>query len=323
MSGNSLLIVIPCLDEERHLGTLLEHMLADNPQATIVVADGGSRDSSRQIVERLQASSARLHLFDNPARLQSVGINLALERFGSGKKWLLRVDAHCSYPRGYAEGLCRVAVERNATCVVVPMVTRGEGCFGRAAAAAQNSWLGTGGSAHRHLGSGRFVEHGHHALMSIGAFKAAGGYREDMPAHEDAEQDARLIARGARIWLEPDLVIGYVPRSTLTALWRQYFRYGQGRARTLLLHRLRPRLRQLLPLAPAVALLSSPLACWWLPAIFPLLAWAAAVILAGAALGAALRTWCATLSGFAAGTMHLAWGSGFLLALLVRTSAKL
>ena len=43
--------------------------------------------------------------------------------------------------------LVETAQARNATSVVVPMVTVGEGCFQKAAAASQNSLLGHGGSA--------------------------------------------------------------------------------------------------------------------------------------------------------------------------------
>ena len=64
--------------------------------------------------------------------------------------------------------------------VVVSMLTSGSGAVQKAVAAAQNSKLGTGGSKHRHLSAGEWVDHGHHALMRISAFTAVGGYDETL-----------------------------------------------------------------------------------------------------------------------------------------------
>lgn len=307
-----LLIVVPCLNEERHLESLLTQLLADSGAARIVVADGGSRDASRSIIERLALEHPNLTLLDNPARIQSAGINRAVASAGRDAHWLLRVDAHCDYPRRYAEGLLEAAALNAATSVVVPMVSRGLGPFQRAAAAAQNSVLGTGGSPHRHLGTGRFVDHGHHALMRLDLFRAVGGYREDMTHNEDAELDLRLATAGARIWLEPSLALTYYPRTGMAGLWRQYFAYGRGRARTLRLHRRRPKLRQALPLAvPAAAGLAVLTPLHWIFAA-PLVLWSVGSLSIGAAVGLSTRDPFAFGSGVAAMVMHLAWGLGFL-----------
>lgn len=315
MSGAqpAVLVVVPCLDEAAALPTLLPQLLADTPEALIVVADGGSTDGSRAIVEEISVREPRLVLLDNPGRLQSIGINRAVERFGDGCEWLVRIDAHCDYPAGYVSGLLAAAATHNATSVVVPMVSHGRTCFQRASATAQNSVLGTGGSPHRHLGEGRWVEHGHHALMRLDLFRRVGGYREDMPANEDAELDLRLAQAGARIWLEPAQAIVYYPRSTLKSLWRQYLAYGQGRARTLRLHRVRPRLRQLVPVAVPLAVLLALLAPLAAIAALPLVAWALLVLAGGLLVGQRAGGGCALGSGIAAATMHLAWGTGFLL----------
>ncbi len=307
-----VLIVIPCLNEAQSLPTLLAQMLADCGDARIVVADGGSTDGSRDIVRALAVTAPRLILLDNPARIQSAGVNHAVRLYGGDARWLLRVDAHCDYPRDYLRGACLAAAVHGASAVVVPMVSRGNGCFQRAAAAAQNSRLGTGGSPHRHIGHGRFVDHGHHALIDRALFAAVGGYREDMSHNEDAELDLRLIAAGARIWLEPSLALTYYPRATARSLWRQYWGYGRGRRRTLCLHRARPKPRQLLPvvvpLAAAMALLG-PL--HWVFAM-PLALWAMACVVAGLFVGVRAGGGCALGAGIAASIMHLAWGSGFL-----------
>jgi succinoglycan biosynthesis protein ExoA len=317
-SDADILIVIPCLNEAAHLPGLLAGLLRDTTDARIVVADGGSKDGSREIVARLAVDNPRIVLLDNPARLQSAGINLAAKTYGDTARWLVRVDAHCTYPDNYVGGLIDSAGAHDATSVVVPMVSRGKACFQIAAATAQNSRLGTGGSPHRHVGQGAFVDHGHHALMDLSLFRQVGGYREDMSHNEDAELDMRLAKAGGRIWLEPRLALQYYPRGTVGSLWRQYWNYGRGRAQTLILHDKKPKLRQTLPLAVPLAGLCALLTpVHWVFAV-PLLVWMATCLIAGAVIGARQDGFCAMASGVAAMTMHMAWGLGFLRRTLIR-----
>ncbi|WP_137680695.1 glycosyltransferase family 2 protein [Aurantiacibacter suaedae] len=308
----SVLAVIPCLNEAEHLEALLVQMLRDETITRLVVADGGSADASPAIVERLAASDARLVLLSNPDRIQSAGVNRAVALYGDGMDWLVRIDAHCLYPDGYV-GILLDSVQANgADAVVVPMETKGERGWQKAIAAAQNSVLGTGGSPHRHLGSGRFVDHGHHALMRVSVFRALGGYCEAMPCNEDAELDVRQTARGLRIWLEPAGALTYFPRRSLGALWRQYWRYGAGRARTVKRHGIAIKARQLAPVAIALAVAALPLAlAHWIFAL-PALLWAIASLGVGLLVGLRAGGGMALLSGVAAMVMHASWGGGFL-----------
>ncbi|KKC27889.1 succinoglycan biosynthesis protein exoa [Sphingomonas sp. SRS2] len=307
-----VLIVIPCLNEEANLSRLLDHFLADAPSAEIVVADGGSTDRSHAIVRDFQHRHPNLPLIDNPRRIQSAGVNLAVTTMGRGRKWLLRVDAHCDYPAGYMAGLLDSAARHEASSVVVPMITTGRDCFQRACASAQNSLIGTGGSPHRHIGEGRFVDHGHHALMRIDLFLAVGGYRENQSHNEDAELDLRLQAAGARIWLEPRQAIVYHPRKTPLALLRQYFRYGDGRARTMRLHGTKLKARQALPLLVPIALAMLLLAPFHPLFALPALGWASICLFYGLLIGLKARSHCVAASGVAAMLMHLGWGAGYL-----------
>jgi succinoglycan biosynthesis protein ExoA len=311
-----VLTVVPCLNEAAHIAALIEGLLADPANTRIVIADGGSTDGTRDAVRAIAAAEPRVVLLDNPDRIQSAGINRAVARFGAEATWLARVDAHALYPRDYVSRLRAVAERQGVDAVVVRMVTRAPpdrrtGAFARGVAAAQNSRLGTGGAAHRTGAQAGPVDHGHHALMRIAAFRAAGGYCEALPCNEDAELDLRLIAGGARIWLAPDIPVTYFPRTTARALARQYWRYGEGRAATLRRHRRRPKLRQALPLAiaPACTLaLAAPL----VPALaLPASGWA--LLCQGWGLGLALRERRAGAlwAGSAAMIMHLAWSAGY------------
>lgn len=316
------MVIIPVLNEAAHLPGLLEQFAADPCCSRIIIADGGSTDGSQKIVERASIADARIILMLNPDRVQSAGVNRAVAQFGEGYEWLLRVDAHCRYPDGYASGLLRAAAESGADSVVVPMVTEGHGCFQKAVAAAQNSAIGTGGSPHRHVGLGKFVDHGHHALMRISSFRRAGGYCEAMSHNEDAELDHRINGIGGKIWLDPASAITYFPRSSVRALWRQYFGYGRGRAQTVRRHKMRLKLRQVLPLAVPGAIILAVLSPLHFVFALPLASWAALVLAAGVIVGLRSGLSCALASGVAAMVMHAAWGFGFIRGCLGRKQSN-
>lgn len=308
-----LLIVIPTLNEAAHIGQVLAGVcrFPAAEKAVIVVADGGSTDATRDLVRRAAAAEPRIRLIDNPGRLQAAAVNLAVAQFGQQAGWLLRMDAHSRYPEDYADVLLSEAEASGADSVVVSMDARGVGFWQQAIAAAQNSRLGNGGSAHRLAGKGAWVEHGHHALMRIGAFRAVGGYDERFSHNEDAELDHRLRQAGFRIWLTGRTRLVYVPRDRLGPLMRQYQAFGRGRRRNLSKHRARPGTRQAVValLAPALALaVLAPVAPVF---ALPLLAWLAICVAGGLAIAVTERSLTGLPAGFFAGAMHLAWSVGY------------
>lgn len=312
------LVVVPCLNEEANIANIVEAVLQDTVAETllVVVVDGGSSDGTREIVSHIARSFPQVRLIDNPQRLQSAGINLAVKLFGRGRRWLIRMDAHADYPANYVGKLIAEAKRTQASSVVVAMDSRGRNCFQNATAIAQNTLLGTGGSAHRVSGKEGFVDHGHHALFDLDTFVALKGYDETQSHNEDAEYDVRLTRAGGRIWLTRSTGLIYYPRARVASLFSQYCNYGRGRATTLLRHRTRPKIRQLLPAAvvPSVALLA--LAPWVPLAAVPSLLWLSLCLLYGALLGVRVRNRCAFASGLAAIVMHFAWSAGFWMALL-------
>ena len=308
-----VLIVIPALNEAAHIKDVLNFALgfAERADGLVVVADGGSTDGTREIVRRRAADHRRLRLLDNPARLQAAAVNLAVTRFGEGAEWLLRLDAHSAYPADYGDVLLAEARRTGADSVVVSMHAQGQGFLQRAIAEAQNSRLGNGGSAHRLAGGGAWVDHGHHALMRIAAFRGVGGYDEGFSHNEDAELDRRLTGAGHRIWLTGRTRLTYFPRQSFGPLVRQYYNFGRGRAKNLVKHHARPAARQAVVamLAPAAALvLLAPFSAWF---ALPLVLWLLACLGGGLALALQTKRPEGLLAGLAAGVMHMAWSAGF------------
>ena len=316
----SVLVVIPTLNEVNTIEAVVDALCIDLPphaDVSMVVADGGSTDGTVERVLRLCADRAGLALLHNTKRIQSAAVNRAAATLGSDAEVLIRCDAHAIYPPGFVRRLIDTLDRTGADAVVVPMDSIGRTCIERAVAWVSDTPIGSGGSAHRGGKRSGFIDHGHHAAFRMSSFRRAGGYDESYTHNEDAELDCRQRALGSRIYLDADIRLGYHPRGTFSGLWRQYFGYGRGRARTMRRHRGSLRWRQCaVPIHWGVCVLALALAPWW-----PLLlVWPAfyALVLALVSVQSvlSLRSPCGLLVGPAAAVMHGAWAAGFVWSLV-------
>lgn len=314
-SEPSVSIIVPTLNEEKYIGRAIRSLIAGCEQLDyeLIVLDGGSTDRTSAIVGEMAALNSRIRLEPNPARYQSAAVNSGAKMAKPVSSVLIRADAHSEYPPGFVGGLARELRERDVASVVVPVLTRGISFLQRGVAMAQNSRLGNGGSPHRNASRSRYVEHGHHACFDRKAFLAVGGYDEGFTHNEDAELDVRLRNSGAKIWLCSELGVVYFPRASFTALAKQYFNYGSGRARTMLKHRRLPKIRQVLPLGALgvnVLSLASGLGLGW-PFLLPGLAYLGACLSGGVWLALSGRDPAGCAAGPAAIVMHQSWAAGF------------
>lgn len=320
VAARDIIVAIPTFNEEDHIEACLESLWVGDdrlPHIRFVVADGGSTDRTREILDRLTQKHPNLDWIDNPGRLQSAGINAVAEQAGDATI-LVRCDAHSIYPPGYVTAVADRLRHLKVASLVVPMDAVGEGCFQRANAWVVDTPLGSGGSAHRGGSVSAYVDHGHHAAFDLAVFRSVGGYDPSFSHNEDAEYDTRIAADGNRIFLDANIRLAYKPRSTVRALARQYFNYGKGRARTIEKHRVRPRPRQLFPVLSLMALTGS----FMIAPVFPLLGSLYPLVYFGALglvsvwLAVRHRSACGLLAGLAALIMHASWALGFLTQLL-------
>lgn len=322
-----ILVAVPALNEAAHLEQCLDSLIGGDSfmrAVRVVVVDGGSQDDTAALAAQLAQRYPALRLINNPQKLQSAAINAAVAVMaGPGHRILVRCDAHSIYPPGYVRAVAESLVTKpEAAALATPMDAAGTGCFQRAAAWIVDTPLGSGGSAHRGGRRSGWVDHGHHAGFKLDWFQHVGGYDESFSHNEDAELDHRLGLAGGKIWLDANIRLTYSMRATPVSLCRQYWNYGRGRARTVLKHRMRPRLRQMIPVINLLGLLAGLMLTPVLPAAA---LWPAAytAALAAAALAAALqlRSLCGLWVGPALAIMHNAWGTGFLLQLLYTFAA--
>ncbi|CAN1725045.1 Succinoglycan biosynthesis protein ExoA [Hyphomicrobium sp. 1Nfss2.1] len=306
-------IVMPALNEEKYIADAIRSITPRDGEGfnyEILILDGGSSDQTVSIVESLAVDNPRIRLIKNERRSQAAAMNIAARAADARSDILVRADCHADYPPGFVSKCIETMRTKDVASVVVSMNTRGKTCLQRAIAAAQNSIIGNGGSAHRVAGRSGYVDHGHHAAFDRREFIELGGYDESFTHNEDAEFDVRLVKSGRRIYLS-DVSITYFPRSDFVSLARQYFKFGWGRANTIIKHRARPKLRQIMPLLVLLGCSGALLlaAFHWL-FLLPVGLYAALCIGWGLVAAYRQRDLCLSASGTAAMVMHLSWGVG-------------
>jgi glycosyltransferase involved in cell wall biosynthesis len=237
-------VLIPVLNEERFIRDTVAAMQAQRFDGSVefLFMDGRSEDRTKPILEELALEDARIRVFDNPGRSSTAGLNVGLRN--ARGDYIVRMDAHTFYPEDYiARGVERLR-RGDVVWVAGPQVPYGTGKWSRRVALALGTWLGTGGSARwggasengsqpeeRELDTGVFA-----GLWLRATVEEHGGWDEGWPINQDSELAARILRSGGRIVSLPELGARYVPRDSLRGLARQYWRYGNYRAKTASRH---------------------------------------------------------------------------------------
>ncbi len=309
-------VLVPVLNEAKHVRASVEAMRAQrfDGELEFIFIDGASDDATRSILEELAELDPRIRVLDNPARRTPQALNIGLA--AARGRFVARMDAHTHYPEEYlAQGVERLR-RGDVAHVSGPQLARGDGTWSRRVALALGSRQGTGGATFRHAGAGEIeVDSGFTGVWERSTLERLGGWDEGWPQNQDAELAARIRTEGGRIVCVPEMAAEYVPRDSLRALARQYWRYGMYRAKTSVRHPDSMRASHLLP--PAVA---TCLAAALLPGPLGSVARRGAALssLALAAGGVQAAREGDAAPGDAASVpavlalMHTAWGLGFL-----------
>lgn len=247
----------------------------------------------------------------NPGGRTPTGLNLAL---GSGSAEVVaRVDAHTILPTGYLERAVATLLESGADNVGGMQSPVGISGWERAIAGAMSSPFGAGDARYRIGGPPGPAETVYLGVFRRSTLERLGGYDEHFARNQDYELNHRIRQAGGVVWFDPSLEVVYRPRGSLRALASQYFHYGAWKREFSRRHPGSLRWRQLAPPLAVIALLASLLAAiWWPPSLLVPAAYLVALALIGIVqiprLGVAALGIPAALA-----TMHLSWGSGFIL----------
>ena len=308
-------IVMPVLNEERHLRSAVAHVLAQEYPGPLelIMALGPSSDRTDQVAADIALSDDRVRCIVNPTGATGSGLNLGVA--AASHEVVVRVDGHAMLPTDYV----RVAVETlertGADNVGGVMAAEGITDFQRAVAAAMTSRLGVG-QARFHVGGDEGpVDTVYLGVFRRSALQRVGGYDETFLRAQDWELNHRIRTTGGTVRFTPDLHVTYRPRSSVRALAKQYKNYGKWRRVVMSRHRGTANLRYLAPPVALIAVSAGTVAgvagIRWgflVPAGY-LTAVVAGSVVVGRGLPRRSQAWLPVV--FA--TMHGSWAAGFLL----------
>lgn len=223
-------VVIPTLNEERFIADVIESVINQSYDFTLVdlmVIDGGSRDKTQEIVKSFASKYDNIRLINNPKRIQSAAFNIGVK--ASTAPYIIRLDAHANYDKDYIS-LCVRCLEE------IPNVGNVGGCLlvesfnktlqARANAVANKVRFGIGGASFRVGAKAGDVDTVPFGAFPRGVIEKIGGMREDLPRGEDNEFNSRIRKNGYRIYFDPAIICTYYARPTVSKSCKQMFANG-------------------------------------------------------------------------------------------------
>jgi succinoglycan biosynthesis protein ExoA len=306
-------VVMPVLNEERHLREAVRQVLAqryDGP-IEVVLAIGPSRDRTQEVADALAAEDPRVTVVPSPTGRTPNALNAAIG--ASRNEIIARVDGHAMLPEDYLQVAVDTLERTGADNVGGIMAAEGVTPFEQAVACAMTSRIGVG-NARFHTGG----EPGPADTVYLGVFRRealarVGGYDEHFERAQDWEMNHRIRETGGLVWFQPRMRVSYRPRPTVKALAKQYFHYGRWRRVVARTHEGTINLRYLAPPLAVLAMLLGLVVSPFFP--YGLLVPGAYIlaILAGSVLtGRGLSPGALARLPLVYATMHVSWGWGFL-----------
>jgi len=230
MNVHKVSIICPVYNEERFIDRCILSIIAqDYPKESLEVLfiDGRSTDKTRELVEKYTKEHPYIRLLDNPQQVVPYALNKGVEE--STGEVVMRIDGHCAYPTNYVSELVRYLYELDADNVGGVWNTQpaNDTAICQAIALASSHPFGVGGSMHK-IGASEIMETD---TVPFGCYKRevfekTGLFDNDLVRNQDDEFNGRLLNKGGKIFLIPQVIINYTARDTIRKMRKMYYQYG-------------------------------------------------------------------------------------------------
>ena len=262
-------VVVPCRNESDHIETCVRSILAQAPPPgdfEVIVADGMSDDGTRDVLDKFSHMDDRLKVIDNPERITSRGLNRAI---GVARgQYIAIMGAHAQYAADYLRSSLEVCEATGADNVGGSMTCLGESNLQKAIAIAHHSPFSVGGARWHDTHYEGPADTVYGGFYRREVFDRIGLFDETLVRNQDDELNLRLAQVGGKIWQSPRIKSWYHPRTSLSALFRQYLQYGYWKVRVVQKHRKPASLRHIVPATFVSALIVLPFLAVLHPAAF-------------------------------------------------------
>lgn len=220
-------VIVPCRNEEKYikncLTSVLNFDLPDNTKIEVLVVDGMSEDRTVDIVRGIIQKDSRIRLLLNPGRIQACALNIAI-KIAKGN-WLLRLDAHSTYPSNYLSLCYETALKTKADNVGGLFITQpGNNTYqAHLVQALTTHAFGVGNSGFRIGMSEGKADTVPYGFYKKEVFEKIGYLDERLVRAQDYEFNRRLIKSGGVIWRNPNIHVYYYNQPTLFKFLKKQF----------------------------------------------------------------------------------------------------
>ncbi len=228
-------IVIPMRNEEKYIGDCLESLLVQDQNGEtleVIVVDGASEDSSREIVESMVPRFTQLKLLQNPRRITPVSLNMGVK--AAAGEVVIILGAHSYVAKDFVSKNLHYLNTMVVDCVGGSIAPVGDSYQGVAIALAMSSPIGVGNAFYRYSKVQRLVDTVQFGAYRREVFRRVGYFDEELVRNQDFELNHRIVSTGGRILLAPEVHGFYVVRSSIPKLFKQYFDYGYWKTKVIL-----------------------------------------------------------------------------------------
>lgn len=231
MPNQTVSVVIPCFNEEKHIETCVLSLLENGyplQNIEILVVDGNSTDNTVAILQKMQQQYPQVKHINNPKSKTPFALNLGIEN--AQNEYILIASAHSSFDKGYIQELMDKMHELNADVVGGVMETRIKNNTPTANAIMQvlSNKYGVGNAMFRiGIDKPMLVDTVPFGLYKTSLLKEANGYDERLIRNHDIELSKRLLKKGTKIYLTPTTTCYYYARETFKQLAKNNYRNGK------------------------------------------------------------------------------------------------
>ena len=192
-----------------------------------MLVDGGSNDKTIEIIKNYQKKYPFFKLLHNPKKIVPVAMNIGIKE--AKGKYIIRLDAHSSYPKDYFSKLIYWHKELNADNVggVVVTEVKNKTLTSNAIKNVLSDRLGVGSAFRSGVREIKEVDTVPFGCYKREIFDKVGLYDERLVRNQDIELNKRIKKAGGKIYLVPEIKCTYYARETFKDLAKNNFENGK------------------------------------------------------------------------------------------------
>jgi len=321
LNSTNISILIPIYNEEKYISECIESILKSDynkGNMEIILIDGGSNDKTLKIINKYYKKYNFIKILHNEKKIVPVAMNIGIKE--AKGEYIIRLDAHASYPTDYFSKLIYWHKDLDADNVGGIWITDviNKNTYSNAIKKILSNKFGVGSAKFR-IGIENIeeVDTVPFGCYKKEAFNKYGLYDERLVRNQDIELNKRIINSGGKIYLLPNVSCTYYARENFTDLARNNFANGKWNiltayftktVKSLSLRHFIPLIFVLSLILPIIFSIFIPIV-WWISPI-SLASYLALVIIISIKLNSKETSLLYLIMGFL--ILHLSYGLGSL-----------